>query len=115
MAALHQDQELCAQLLGTVVATIPLQISQSKISGAGTGLFVTQAVKAGEEVFRSDPLVSCVEDGMQSKICELCYRWPTSRVLPHGRFCAAEDNVSDPKACSGCKVCYYCSKVGLWL
>lgn len=109
--ALYEDQTLCTQLLKTITAAIPLQILPSKIPGAGVGLFVTKDIEDGEEIFRSDPLVNCVMDRMQSLVCDYCYDPRESAIHPSGRFRTAEDTKPDMKACGGCKVCYYCSKV----
>ena len=109
--SLHEDQTLCSQLLKTITAAIPLQIQSSKIPGAGNGLFVTKDVNCGEEIFRSDPLVNCVGDGMHNLVCDHCYAYQESMIHPSGRFRSAEDAALEMKACGGCKVCYYCSKV----
>lgn len=109
--AMHDDQTLCTQLLRTITAAVPLQILQSKIPGAGTGVFVTKDVDCGEEIFRSDPVVNCVENEMRRLVCDYCYLYKNSKIHPSGRFREAEDPKVEMKACSGCKVCYYCSKV----
>jgi hypothetical protein len=108
---LHEDQALCKQLLHTIAVTVPLQILPSKIPGAGTGLFVAKDTEAGEEISRSEPLVKCVDDGKQSVVCDTCYKNHDSTVNPVGRFRTLEDPNPIMKACSGCKVCYYCSRV----
>ncbi|KAF3032562.1 hypothetical protein E8E12_002292 [Didymella heteroderae] len=107
----HKDQTLCAQLLNTITAAVPLQILPSKITGAGSGLFVTKDVDYGEEIFRSDPVINCVADGMQNVVCDYCYGNQRSKIHSSGRFRVAEDPKLEIKACNGCKVCYYCSKV----
>ena len=109
--ALHENQALCAQLLETITAAVPLKILPSKIPGAGVGLFVTKDVDYGEEIFRSDPVVNCVMDGMQSHVCDHCYAFEGSKILPGGGFRTTDNTKLEMKACSGCKVCYYCSKV----
>lgn len=109
--ALHEDQTLCTQLLKTITAAIPPQILPSKIPGAGVGLFVKKNVDYGKEIFRSDPVVNCVLDGMQSLVCDYCYACQGTAIHPSGRFLEAEDTMLEMKACNGCKVCYYCSKV----
>jgi hypothetical protein len=110
-ALFHEDQNLCIKLLNTITATTPLQILASKIAGAGAGLFTTKDVDYGEEIFRSGPVINCVMDGMQSLVCDNCYAYQESKVNLSGRFRVAEDPKLEMKACSGCKVCYYCSKV----
>lgn len=110
-AFFHKDQTLCAQLLNTITAAVPLQILPSKITGAGSGLFVTKDVDYGEEIFRSHPVINCVADGMQNVVCDYCYGSRRSKIHPSGRFRVTEDPKQEIKACNGCKVCYYCSKV----
>jgi hypothetical protein len=39
----------------------------SKIQDADHGLFTATAVDEGEEIFRSEPLLICVEEGMESR------------------------------------------------
>jgi hypothetical protein len=109
--ALFEDQTLCAKLLDSITAATPLQILPSKITGAGVGLFATQDVSCGEEIFRSRPVVNCVGDGLQKLVCDDCYAFKNSVVHPSGRFQNEEDPEPEIKACSGCKICYYCSKV----
>jgi hypothetical protein len=110
-APFHEDQTLCIKLLNTITAATPLQILPSKIAGAGAGLFTTKDVDYGEEIFRSDPVINCVMDGMQNLVCDNCYAYQESKVNLSGRFRVAEDPKLEMKACGGCKVCYYCSKV----
>ncbi|KAF2023778.1 SET domain-containing protein [Setomelanomma holmii] len=108
--ALHKDQTLCAELLASVKAAAPLQIIRSKISGAGTGLSVTNNVDFGQELFRSRPVVNCVEDGYQHLVCDYCYVYKDSKLNSSGRIRTAEDTKLDVKACNACHACYYCSK-----
>ena len=113
--AIHEDQALCTKLLDSVTAAVPLQILPSKIPGAGTGLFVTRDVDFGEEIFRSCPVVSCVEEGMYKFVCDYCYAYSKSSIRPSGRLLNPEDpKLDDLKACGGCRMCYYCSKVNIW-
>jgi SET and MYND domain-containing protein len=48
---------------------------------------------------------------MQKLVCDNCYAYQESKVHPSGRLRTAENPKLEMKACSGCKVCYYCSKV----
>ncbi|KAF2009450.1 SET domain-containing protein [Aaosphaeria arxii CBS 175.79] len=109
-SALHEDETLCTQILETITAASPLQILPSKISGAGIGLFVTKDVDDGEEIFGSKPLVNCVDNELQRSVCDNCCAYQLSTVHPSGRFRTAEDAELEMKACSRCKVCYYCSR-----
>jgi hypothetical protein len=109
--AIYEDQALCTKLLESVTAAAPLQILPSKIAGAGAGLFTTKDVDCVEDIFRSRPVVNCVENKMQKLVCDNCYSCKNSHLHPSGRFCGGEDPNLELKACSGCKVSYYCSKV----
>jgi hypothetical protein len=109
--AIYEDQALCTKLLDSVTAAAPLQILPSKIAGAGAGLFTTKNIDCGEEIFRSRPVVNCVMDGMEKLVCDNCYAFRNSRLHPSGRFRGDKDPKLELKACGGCKVSYYCSKV----
>ena len=109
--AMYEDQALCTKLLDSVTAAVPLQILPSKLAGAGAGLFVTREVDVGEEIFRSCPVVNCVVEGKEKLVCDNCYIFKNSIMHPSGRFREEEDSKLQLKACSGCKVSYYCSKV----
>ncbi|KAH6614323.1 hypothetical protein C7974DRAFT_74191 [Boeremia exigua] len=106
----RRNQLLFTKLLDSISAATPLQILPSKIKGAGTGLFTTKDVENGEEIFRSCPVVNCVMDGMQKLVCDNCYAYQDSKVIPSGRFRKAGEPKLEMKACKGCSVCYYCSK-----
>jgi hypothetical protein len=109
---IYEDQALCTKLLESVTAAVPLQILPSKIPGAGAGLFVTRDVDVGEEIFRSCPVVNCVDNKMQKLVCDYCYAYSESSIHPSGRFLTSNDpKLAQMMACNGCKVCYYCSKV----
>jgi hypothetical protein len=109
--ALHEDQTFCTEFLATIKAAVPLRISQSKVLGAGSGLSVTEDVDSGQELFRSVPVINCIRDGYQNLVCDYCYLYKNSKLSSVGRFRTAGDRTPDIKACQGCKVCYYCSKV----
>lgn len=108
---MYEDQALCTKLLDSVTAAVPLQILPSKIAGAGAGLFVTREVGVGEEIFRSRPVVNCVVEGKEQLVCDNCYIFKNSIMHPSGRFREEGDSELQLKACSGCKVSYYYSKV----
>jgi hypothetical protein len=113
---IYENQALCTLLLNSVTAAVPLQILPSKIAGAGTGLFVTRDVDIGEEIFRSRPVVNCVDTKIQKLVCDYCYNYSESSMHPsEGRFLTPEDpHLKSMMACSGCRVCYYCTKVITW-
>jgi hypothetical protein len=107
----YNDPAYCSELLKTVATRTALQILQSNLPRAGVGLFTTQDIEGGEEIYSSDPLVQSVDDGMQKLVCDNCYTCSESRLHPTGRFLTADDPKPIMNACSGCKVCYYCSRV----
>ena len=109
--AMYEDQALCTKLLDSVTAAVPLQILPSKIAGAGAGLFTTKDIDCGEEIFWSCPVVNCVVEGKNKLVCDNCYIFKDSIMHTSGRFREEEDSKLQLKACSGCKVSYYCSKV----
>ena len=107
-----QIAKLSAYLSHEVTSTVPLEIRPSSIAGAKHGLFTTAAIREGEEIFRSDPLITCVDDGMQAIVCDYCFLYSRSAILPSGQFRQTSEGTQPFKTCSRCKVCYYCSKVG---
>jgi len=106
---IHENQELCSYLIKKITSTVPLQILTSKISGSG--LFTTQDIPAGEEIFVSTPLVNTVEDGKHGSVCDYCFATSNGRVHPAGHFRKEGDEMPDVKVCVGCKAVGYCSKV----
>ncbi|KAI9373594.1 hypothetical protein BJX61DRAFT_541554 [Aspergillus egyptiacus] len=106
-----QESRVYDYLLSKVTSAVPLEIRQSSIPGAGMGLFATQDIAEGHEIYQSNPLVACVEDEKQEEVCDYCLLDTTSAVLPTGRFRMPSDTVTEHQRCSGCRVCYYCSTV----
>ena len=107
----HADTQLCEYLLGSIVGSIPLGIRESAVSQAGSGLFAQEAVPECQEVFRSEPVVECVADGLADSVCDLCYANILTKVHPSGRFRTKDDVVPDMMPCTQCEQCYYCSEV----
>jgi ferredoxin len=111
---IYDDQELCEHLLRSLNAQASLEILPSKIHLDGTGLFAKEAIAEGAEVFRSTPLVSCVENGMYSVICDYCFTSSAGKINPvSGHFRAKGDIMPKINLCVQCRVCGYCSKVRL--
>lgn len=81
-----QIAKLSTYLSHQVTSTIPLEIRPSSIADAKHGLFTTAAIREGEEIFRSDPLITCVDDGIQNVVCDYCLSYSRSNVLPSGQF-----------------------------
>lgn len=108
---LHEQPKLCAHILsGVKNSSVPLRIASSSIPQAGTGLFVIDDVKAGSDIFRSQPLLVVCE-GNDLRVCDYCFFNPTATVHPDGRFYIIGEERVVLLACTGCKNVEYCSKV----
>lgn len=106
--AFHTKPELCKEMLRTVTAFTPLRIRSSNIS-KGSGLFVTKDTNAGSEIYRSEPLMSHIDDGNPS-ICHYCLE-TTADPFGSGNKTANSNGDSEArKACTGCMVARFCSK-----
>lgn len=80
-------------------------------NNAGNGLFSSQAIDACTEIFRIDrPLVSVLDSRHLKDACSNCYVW----VPDHGMGQMGGEQGRDVKlrACQGCKISRYCTKVG---
>jgi len=109
---LHEDEDKCKTMLSSVKTSVSLQILQAAIPGAGTGLFSSSKIAAGEEIFRvENPIVNCGETSMLESTCDFCFFNATSSIHPSGRFATAADTPTLVSKCAGCKVVSYCSKV----
>ncbi len=81
-------------------------------NSAGSGLFTSQAIDAGKEIFRIDrPLVSVLDSPHLKDACSNCYVWVPENGV--GQFGEEKDKEVKLRACQGCKIDRYCSKVGL--
>lgn len=109
---IHEDAVLCRFLLSTVTTSRNLELRESDIPDAGTGLFSAQEIPTGEEIFRSNPLVNC-RDYRITDTCDVCFKSTNSSVHNDGRFYGVDDEEPTMKACSGCRVARYCSRVCL--
>lgn len=108
---LHKNQELCKSLLRNLDAAAALEILPSKAHQHGTGLFAKEGIPEGAEVFRSTPLVTCIEDEMQSIICDFCFTSSANKINADGHFTIEGDVLPKINRCTKCRVCSYCSKV----
>ncbi|TLD15283.1 hypothetical protein PspLS_10710 [Pyricularia sp. CBS 133598] len=114
---IHQDQELCRLILTAASASRPLEIRESNIPNAGSGLFTTAAIPIGVEIFRSSPIIN-VRDPSARHVCDWCYTTTPSGIDNLGAMAAEQlgaTSLMPPKPaamllCSGCKVGRYCSQ-----
>ncbi|KAK8027761.1 hypothetical protein PG991_004817 [Apiospora marii] len=105
----YQNPDLCQLLLSQIATGNTLHVRESRTPGAGSGLFAGNAVPAGQEVFRSKPVVTCVQDSL-STVCDFCYTNNASKALPSGRFRTRHDPVEALVECDGCHICKYCTE-----
>lgn len=90
-----------------VVSTFRVAVRTSNISG--NGLFATENVLPGELLFSLErPLISAVDKNELQSTCSNCFA--RARVTL-GPLTSEWVNVEAVKACVGCRVLYYCSKV----
>lgn len=99
--AFHTEPSLCEEILRKVTATFSLAIRSSGIS-SGSGLFTKEEIPDGREIYRSTPLISCVDPGNPS-ICHYCLQ-DTAEVFKKGNSDEAT------KACTGCLTARFCGK-----
>lgn len=81
----------------------------SAISGAGNGLFATTDIAAGELIFSLErPAVAVLDSKQLDIVCSNCFASSEDRGVKYGDVA----DVVTVKACTGCRVLRYCSKVG---
>ncbi len=109
---MHRLKDLCKGILSMLTSSAaPLEIKQSLIDGAGSGLFTTANIPEHHDVFRSQPLVNC-RDPSTTYVCDYCLVNNKSMVhRADGRFRTDDEKRPTVMPCSGCKVARYCSTV----
>lgn len=111
-APIHTQEDVCDFLLERLVSKAPLEIRESGIPGAGSGLFTTTDLDAGRQIFVTTPIVAAVADGFEQSVCDNCYNTRFRRVQADGSLCLDTDApVVQYIPCPECKKCYYCSNV----
>lgn len=87
----------------------PSYVEARKTGYAGNGLFARIAVPAGEELLRvGRPLVAALDSPQLRTCCANCFVSAYNQSQDEGAI-AGEWEL---KACLGCQVVRYCSKVG---
>lgn len=82
----------------------------SAIAGAGNGLFATTDIAAGELIFSLErPAIAVLDSKQLDRVCSNCFASSEDRAVKYGDVAS----VVNVKACTGCRVLRYCSKVGL--
>ncbi len=107
---IHAQPILCKGILSNISSSVPLEVKLSTTKDAGSGLFATQEIERGQEIFRSHPLVNC-RDPAISDACDFCFANGKTTLHRDGRFLTANEETPTVKPCSGCKVARYCSVV----
>lgn len=110
---IHEDEALCSYILSTVKAPDgALKIQKSTIPGAGSGLFTTRDLTAGELIFTSVPLVLCAEVGEQTEACDFCFQQRRRAIHPvEDRLAHPGEVMPEVYKCKGCNLYQYCSEV----
>lgn len=100
--------------------SLPTHIFPQKTPTAGTGLFTSKPLPAGELIFRLErPLVSVLDSVRLRDTCEGCFRWLPASADGRTEDAELTDGGEGGKGvlrdCLGCKVVRYCCKVGFYI
>lgn len=94
-------------------APAPHVITKQAHNNAGKGLFASKAIEPGTEILRIDrPLVSVLDSPHLKDACSDCYVWVPKGGM--GQFGKERGTEARLRACQGCKIVRYCSKVSLY-
>lgn len=95
---------------------IPKHLAIRSVAGTGSGLFTNLAIQPGSEILNVDrPLVSVLNSGHLKTACTNCFLWMPDNGVDGNAVVQTETGIADEKklkACQGCKIVRYCSKVG---
>mgnify|MGYP001387991430 CR=1 FL=1 len=106
--AFHTEPQLCDYMLRKIHSSVPLMIKSSLIS-MGSGLFTTQDIEEGQEIYRSIPFMTAVDyDRNLDNLCYHCLK--ETEYVPGANLGMFQEQKC--KACSGCRAIKFCSKVG---
>ena len=84
--------------------TLPKHVSTRPTPSAGTGLFTIRSIDAGDLMFKVErPQITTLDSARLFEYCEWC--------LVNGREVEDEAGSVRLRACTGCKIVRYCSKV----
>ncbi|KAJ4286905.1 hypothetical protein N0V88_007849 [Collariella sp. IMI 366227] len=101
---LHTDPQLCKGIISAVVSAFPLEIRTSDVAN-GSGVFAAANIEAGCEIYHSKDTILAAIDFGNPTFCHSCLQ-DTSNL-----FGNPTKTESPAKACTGCKVARFCSKV----
>jgi len=98
--------------LGSVQSAFSLDIKESKILGAGSGIVTSSNIPSGSEIFRAkDALWNVLINSDIQKTCSNRFSNSASTVSKPGRFCTREQDRPKLLTCGSCKTSRNCSKV----
>lgn len=81
---------------------------------AGRSLFTTRDIGEGEEITRGRPFAAALDSKHLQHTCEHCFLWLPDGPQGGSRFDEKPlDGLTKLKACLGCRVVRYCTKVSL--
>ena len=88
-----------------------IQLRQT--ADAGIGLFTPSSIPAGELIFQVNaPFASVLDTPHLKDACARCFVWvPEEQGTDSSSTIDAEQSTVKLKACTGCKIVKYCSKV----
>ena len=99
------------------MADLPPNVYRKEIPDAGSGLFASQATEPGDQVFLIErPLVAVLNQSQLTTACANCFFWVpenSSEDAVGGGDVGEKPKRKKLRACHGCKIVRYCSKVGL--
>ncbi len=114
MGAFEQSLWALIPPLATTMPAFPSHIfTKQAPNNAGNGLFSSQAIDACTEIFRVDrPLVSVLDSRHLKNACSYCYIWLPQDGI--GQMGGEQGRTVKLRACQGCKIIRYCSKVACY-
>jgi len=106
--AFYTEPQLCGYMLRKINSLVPLEIKSSLIS-MGSGLFTTQDIEEGREIYHSTPFMTAVDyDRSLNNLCYHCLK--ETQYVPGAKSGIFQEQKC--KTCSGCWAIKFCSKVG---
>ena len=93
---------------------LPTGVVRRRTSSAGTGLFASETIKAGEEILRVQrPYALAVDSDRLHDTCASCCLFLSSEETIQQIAQEDDDRERRLSFCLGCKIVKYCSKVNL--
>jgi len=102
----HNNTFCCTLSSGAMTSIGHAYVAKSSV--AGSGLFASQDIAAGDLIFTlARPAVAALDTKNLGNVCANCFASAADPSILHG-----EANIQvTVKACTGCKILKYCSKV----